>query len=153
MSGFGLAGHLLEVLEASGMAAELSMEALPVLPGVLDLVRRGITSTFHHQNVTLGEHLSVQGSEIDQALIELLFDPQTSGGLLIASEPGERAQSLLGRLRAAGDPEAAIIGRVVENDAGIAPLRAIFKPISDREPADRSNQDARVPIDLPSGHP
>ena len=127
VSGFGLAGHLLEILEASGVAAELSMQALPVLPGAVDLVRRGITSTFHHQNVTLAEHLSVQGSEIDQALVELLFDPQTSGGLLIASKPGDEAQSLLARLRAAGDPDAAIIGRVVENDAGIPPIRAIFK--------------------------
>ncbi|MCH2184766.1 selenide, water dikinase SelD [Myxococcota bacterium] len=127
VSGFGLAGHLLEVLEASEVAAELSMEALPVLPGAVDLVRRGITSTFHHQNVALGERLSVQGSEIDQALVELLFDPQTSGGLLIVSKPGDQAQSLLEKIRAAGDPEASIIGHVVENDAGTPPLRAIFK--------------------------
>ncbi|MEE3326965.1 MAG: selenide, water dikinase SelD [Myxococcota bacterium] len=125
VSGFGLAGHMLEMLEASGVAAEVFMSELPVLPGVVDLVRRGVTSTFHHQNVTLSDHVGSEGSEVDPARLELLFDPQTSGGLLMATS-SEKAAVLLEELRAGGDSAASIIGRVVESDAAKPRIRVSF---------------------------
>ena len=126
VSGFGLAGHLLEVLEASGVAAELSMKEIPVLPGVVDLVRRGITSTFHHQNAALADQVGAKGPDGDPALLELLFDPQTSGGLLMAIS-AEKSETLLQRLRSGGDPAACVIGRVVEHDASQPRIRAGFE--------------------------
>ncbi|MEE3326375.1 MAG: selenide, water dikinase SelD, partial [Myxococcota bacterium] len=115
VSGFGLAGHLLEVLEASGVAAELSMKEIPVLPGVVDLIRRGITSTFHHQNAALADRVGAMGTDVDPALYELLFDPQTSGGLLMATS-AEKSHDLLQALRSSGDSRARVIGRIVESD-------------------------------------
>lgn len=126
VSGFGLAGHLLEMLEASHVAVELSMNDLPVLAGVVDLVRRGVTSTFHHQNATLSDQVGTLGAHVDSARLELLFDPQTSGGLLMATS-ADKAEALLERLRAAGDQSASAIGRIVEHGAGKPRIRAGFK--------------------------
>jgi len=112
VSGFGLAGHLEEMLSASGVGAVLVREALPVLPGALDLMSRGVRSTFHDQNASRGEDLLAKPGSEDE-FEALAFDPQTSGGLLIGAG-ADRADGLVSALRAAGDESAAIIGRVIE---------------------------------------
>ena len=79
ISGFGLAGHLGEVLRASGLVASLEGDALPVFDGVLAFLERGLRSTFHPSNE------SANGPRVhgEHPLRPLLFDPQTSGGLLL----------------------------------------------------------------------
>ncbi|MAI78509.1 MAG: selenide, water dikinase SelD [Deltaproteobacteria bacterium] len=113
VSGFGLAAHLDELLSASNVGAELILENLPVLPGVADLIRWGIKSTFHEQNASQRTHLVRPNSDLDQALVELLYDPQTSGGLLMGVSP-EHSVGLIQSLHSSGDLEACVIGRVVK---------------------------------------
>lgn len=108
VSGFGLIGHLGEMLSASGAQAELRLASVPHYQGVPQLARQGITSTLLPQNLALGRLLQ---SELDAPTRALLFDPQTSGGLL-AGVPGERAEACLSDLHSAGYAYAAIIGQV-----------------------------------------
>jgi selenide,water dikinase len=124
VSGFGLAGHLIEMLRASDVRAVLELQALPVLDGVLSLLESGVRSTYHEQNAALGDEVAELRGSADALGRELLFDPQTSGGLLIGIAPKE-SEALVDRLRAGGDPAAAVIGRVVE---GSASPRIAFGP-------------------------
>jgi selenide,water dikinase len=101
VTGFGLAGHLMEMLEAADVAAILRLAAIPVLPGARALAAHGIESTLAPDN----RH--VLGEAPDTAL---LVDPQTSGGLLLGFPPS-RAASCLQELRDYG-LNAAIIGEV-----------------------------------------
>lgn len=105
VTGFGLAGHLLEILDASGLAASLDGNAIPTLPAALDLAGLGHASSLAPANraATIGR---VAGPETP--LKALLYDPQTAGGLL-AALPRAAAEALLPDLRAQGYA-AAIIG-------------------------------------------
>jgi selenide,water dikinase len=115
VSGFGLALHLAGLLRASGVAARLELSALPALPGALALLERGERSSFHAQNAAAAAGLAELPSG---ARAELLFDPQTSGGLLF-SVPAARAEEAVAELRAAGDAQAARVGSVLAAaDAG-----------------------------------
>ncbi len=112
VSGFGLAHHLGVLLRASGAGAKLDAAALPALPGARDLLAGGLRSTSHAQNVAVATELcdaSALEAKLDGAL---LFDPQTSGGLLFGV-PAERAEAALAALREAGELAAAVIGRVI----------------------------------------
>jgi selenide, water dikinase len=115
VSGFGLIGHLGEMLAASGADAALDLGRLPLYDGALALARAGIASTLLPENLTLGR--LVRG-ETDAATRAMLFDPQTSGGLL-AGIPIERAEACVAALRAAGHGRAAVIGRL--GQSGLAP--------------------------------
>ncbi len=112
ITGFGLAGHLLEMLRASGKSARLNLDHLPALPGALDVLARGITSTLHDDNRRAT--LAMKPSE--HLKFELLFDPQTAGGLL-AGVPAERAAEVVELLRRAGYPDTIIIGEVQDGPA------------------------------------
>jgi selenide,water dikinase len=102
VTGFGLGGHLMEMLRASGTAAELAAR-LPALPGAADLAAQGVESTLAPANRAA---LALP----DSPALALLADPQTSGGLLAGLAP-DRADACLAALQAAGVP-AALIGRV-----------------------------------------
>ena len=103
VTGFGLAGHLLEMLHAAGTGATLHAAALPVLDGAAELAEAGIASTLAPANLAAAG----LGTDLTAAL---LADPQTSGGLL-AGVAADRAEACLAALRAAG-LDAAIIGTV-----------------------------------------
>ena len=109
VTGFGLAGHLGQMLRASKVSAVVELGALPLLPGVAALLARGVRSTSHEQN-TRGRR-GIRVAVGDHPIVDVLFDPQTSGGLLLGVR-ADRADEALARLRAAGDPGAAIIGLV-----------------------------------------
>lgn len=113
VSGFGLAGHLDEMLRASGVSAVLDAAALPAFEGALELLLRGVKSTAHEGNAAGRRAIAVDAALRDHPEVELLFDPQTSGGLLFGI-PAERASSVVSALRTAGDGRAAVIGDVVE---------------------------------------
>jgi selenide,water dikinase len=87
ITGFGLAGHLGEMLRASGVSATLSLDALPALPGVLALLAAGERSTFHDDNRRPAGLFLGEGT-VRHPAFELLFDPQTAGGLLAAVPEG-----------------------------------------------------------------
>lgn len=107
VTGFGLAGHLINLCEASGTAAEIDLAAVPVLPGAEDLAAAGQHSSLLPQNIAA---LAGRIFAPDSPRAALLYDPQTAGGLL-AALPAERAEAALAALQAAGIP-AARIGRI-----------------------------------------
>ena len=112
VTGFGLAGHLANICRASGAGARLDLDAIPLLPGAEALAREGVASTLAPAN-----RAAVAAELPDGPRAELLFDPQTAGGLL-AVVPSEGAHSLVRRLRDAGH-EAALVGEVTEPPATI----------------------------------
>ena len=113
ITGFGLMGHSREMAFGSGVALEIETGWVPLLDGALDAVRAGAIPGGLLANREFAECLveDFEGSHIAEDLRALLYDPQTSGGLLI-SVASESAPGLLDSLRAAGQP-AAVIGRVV----------------------------------------
>jgi len=110
VTGFGLAGHLGEMLEGSLLRAELDLAELPVLAGAEDRVAGGVRSTLHTRNEHLPDSITLRNAAAHPERHALLFDPQTSGGLL-AALPAEQAQECLRNLQDAGCA-AAIIGAV-----------------------------------------
>jgi selenide,water dikinase len=111
VTGFGLAGHLLEMLTASTAAATIRLDAIPLMPGALELAEDGHGSSLHPANLAA---VSWRMTAPDDARTLLLPDPQTAGGLL-AAVPEAEAPGLLARLHAAGHV-AAIIGEVTAGD-------------------------------------
>jgi len=114
VTGFGLLGHLLEMLNASAMNAALDPEAVPALDGAMALLDRGIASSLHTDNVAALSVLNAIAQTHEVA--PLLVDPQTAGGLL-AGVPADRATECLTDLHTLGY-RAAVIGRVMELAGG-----------------------------------
>ncbi len=110
VTGFGLAGHLAEMLRASDRAAVLAPGDVPVLPGARELIARGVRSTLHPANEAAAE-------AFDPEACPVLFDPQTAGGLL-AGLPGDRTDACLAALAAAGYAQAAVVGEVRSGPPG-----------------------------------
>ena len=117
VTGFGLLGHLLEMLRASDMDAVLDPEAVPALDGVLSLLDRGITSSLHADNIAALAALAPGATNPTDAITALLIDPQTAGGLL-AGVPADRAAACLAELRGL-DYRAAEIGFVTHAVGGV----------------------------------
>jgi selenide,water dikinase len=111
VTGFGLAGHLGQMLRASKTSAVIDLGALPLLPGVASLLARGIRSTFHDQNTRGRRGIRIAAAAAAHPAVEVVFDPQTSGGLLFGAR-ADQVTLALDRLRAVGDPSAAVIGEV-----------------------------------------
>ncbi|HWA49192.1 MAG TPA: selenide, water dikinase SelD [Dongiaceae bacterium] len=114
VTGFGLIGHLGEMLAASQVDAELDLSALPLYDGAAMLARAGIASTLLPDNLAL---LRLLRSDLDGPTKAILFDPQTSGGLL-AGIPAQAATGCVAALRSAGHTCAAIIGRSTKMEVG-----------------------------------
>jgi selenide, water dikinase len=108
VTGFGLLGHLLEMLGASQIDAALDPDMIPVLDGARELLAQGITSSLHAGNLAAVAALDAPAQA--HPLAPLLIDPQTAGGLL-AGLPADRTPQCLDELRQCGY-RAAVIGRV-----------------------------------------
>ena len=109
ITGFGLLGHLRELAEASGRTAEVWAGRVPLLPRALELARDGIIPAGAYRNREFaGADVAAEG--VDRAVLDCLYDPQTSGGLLF-SIPEARGEALLRRLADAG-VAAAAVGRM-----------------------------------------
>ncbi len=109
ITGFGLCGHLIEMLDGGMLHATLSSEAIPVLPEAVSLFTKGYASTLHPQNLKLQSMVCIK-TNITGAL-DITFDPQTSGGLL-ATVPQQNAELCLRDLHENGYKEAKIIGHL-----------------------------------------
>lgn len=137
VTGFGLAGHLLEMCQQSGVSVELQLAALPLLDGASQLIDAGIRSSLFEENqaAVQGFLVAADGAQINdlqqqqicdpdsnpealQASVrpkyEALFDPQTSGGLLLGVD-SVVAERIIGDFAAAGYRDAAIVGRVLDS--------------------------------------
>jgi selenide, water dikinase len=112
ITGFGIVGHSLEMATGSGVQINLFYKELPLYPHALEMYRRGETTGSNKANRRLSEgHLEINAN-ISREEEELLFDPQTSGGLLL-SIPESQAKQLIHELRTAGVETAAKIGEVI----------------------------------------
>jgi selenide,water dikinase len=112
VTGFGLLGHLVEMTRASSMGARLQLDALPVLDGAAETIAMGILSSLQPQNVRLRRSIDNVSSVSESPLYPIIFDPQTSGGML-ASIPPERVEECMKELRKRGYDRAVIVGEVV----------------------------------------
>lgn len=121
VSGFGFLGHALEMAEGSGVGMRIRAEDVPCFPGLRPFVAQGIVPGGLVRNRRFREKQLEIAPGCPGWLIDILFDPQTAGGLLIALPPAA-AESLLPRLHAAGIVEAALVGEVVPAPPGIIRL-------------------------------
>ncbi len=117
ITGFGLLGHLKSMVRGSGVAAEISLAGVPVLPGVRQLLANGIAPGGTHRNLSSVADVVTWGDGLTEADQLLLCDAQTSGGLLI-SAPAEKQQDLVDALRAEGAQSSAVVGRITHGPAG-----------------------------------
>jgi selenide, water dikinase len=113
ITGFGLAGHAIEMAEASGVTIALDVQTLPILPGAEELARAGNRNRACRTNHEFAaSRMRIEGQP-DEVRLEMIFDPQTSGGLLIGVA-AERAELAVAAARAAGASTACIVGTVIE---------------------------------------
>lgn len=101
ITGFGLAGHVCEMAQGSGLTARLNVARIPFLPQALEMAEMGIIPAGAYRNRTHFGTNIVIGDEVSTAESDVLFDPQTSGGLLFAVQEQD-AQTLVSRLHDAG---------------------------------------------------
>jgi len=118
ITGFGLLGHLLEML-GDTLGARIELARLPLLDGALEHLRAGIASTMQAANRRGGVAALHCSGDLDAALLQILFDPQTSGGLLIAL-PAARARDLVVALRGEGCGGAQVVGEMTTRPVGDA---------------------------------
>ncbi|WP_414584755.1 selenide, water dikinase SelD [Scytonema sp. PCC 10023] len=125
VTGFGLLGHLMEmVLASSNVAIELQLEAIPVLAGARETTEKGIFSSLHPENLRASRYIDNLEQVESHAHYPLLFDPQTAGGLL-ASIPESQASSCLAALKNLGYESSCAIGRVMTKNEGKKPVMLI----------------------------
>ena len=126
VTGFGLLGHLLEMLRpaGTGIRAVLRVDELATVPGALDALEAGIRSTAHPANAQRLSEVEV-APDLDPNRLDLICDPQTSGGLLIGVAEADSGR-LLTRLVEAGYEEARIVGEIVAgDDPAASPIRIV----------------------------
>nr|WP_246844595.1 selenide, water dikinase SelD [Hydrocoleum sp. CS-953] len=124
VTGFGLVGHLLEMLKGQKVSVELDMEAIPVLPGVTETLAKGIFSSLYPENLQLSASIENREQGSLHSVYPLLFDPQTSGGLL-ATVPAESSSACLNALQQEYS-ESRVIGRVLLLETRMLPIKINF---------------------------
>jgi len=113
VTGFGLLGHLVEIVKGSNASARIDWKSIPLLPTALDFAREGIATGASGRNWSGYAERIKLGAGVGEAEKALLTDPQTSGGLLVACE-SSACDEVLGIFRSEGFPQAAIVGEIVE---------------------------------------
>ena len=119
ITGFGILGHLLEVAHGSGARVQLEYDKLVFYPGARDMYKKGESTGSNKANraMVAKHHLDIQ-VQLSSEQEELLYDPQTSGGLLL-SVPDSQAADMLRELHEKGQKYSAVIGKVVDEPTGI----------------------------------
>lgn len=117
ITGFGLAGHLVGMMRGSGVSIELDLSQLPVFAAVAGCIESDILSGAIERNQAYAMAWVEPEATDRERDLSVLYDPQTSGGLLI-SLPPDRAQTFVDRMRERGHPATSIIGRVLTEACG-----------------------------------
>jgi selenide,water dikinase len=117
ITGFGLMGHLSELACQSQATVEVYADRVPLLEGVLDYARRGFISGAAERNRDYASRFVFADGDVSPEIEAILYDPQTSGGLLIAAKE-RAANKLLGKLKGIGMGGAAAIGKVTSRSEG-----------------------------------
>ncbi len=115
ITGFGIMGHGVEMARGAGVRIELDYRSLPLHPNAVEMYRRGETTGSNKANRKAVEGFWDAKRKLAEAEEELLFDPQTSGGLLFSLAEAE-ADKMVRALKSSGVAAAARIGRVVTSD-------------------------------------
>jgi selenide,water dikinase len=118
VTGFGLLGHLVEMTRSSGKSVKLNLSSLPIMDGALEMIETGIFSSLQEQNVRLRRAIKDPGELTGHEHFPMLFDPQTSGGLL-AAIPADNAEACLAELKALGYPASVVIGEVTDDSESL----------------------------------
>ena len=122
VTGFGLLGHLSEMAVQSGVTAEVYADAVPLFEGVLSCLRKQIISGAVERNREYASKFVERDKDVKEELETALYDPQTSGGLLMCIG-AKKAQTIMNKLKKSGLDRAAVIGRIVERSEGKILLR------------------------------
>ena len=117
VTGFGLLGHACEMIEGEPLGLKLFIEKVPLMQEVMDFARMGMVPGGTHRNRSFREDFVVNLGSLDPVLIDILFDPQTSGGLLVAIKQ-EQASFVVERFREKGAEMTSVIGEFVAEPAG-----------------------------------
>ncbi len=117
VTGFGLAGHLSEIVCQSGVTAEVQAGNIPLFAGVLELVREGLISGAIERNREYSAQFIQRAKDVSDDMETILYDPQTSGGLLMAIEE-KKSKALLRELLRRGVGRAAVVGRITAKSKG-----------------------------------
>lgn len=112
VTGFGLLGHLAEVAETSGLSAEIDSKAVPIIPEAREFAHMGLIPEGMYANWEYRAPM-VDAEGIDEDTMAILYDPQTSGGLLIVTAP-EKTEIMLAELRKMG-VDGVLIGRMTDS--------------------------------------
>jgi len=115
ITGFGVLGHTLEMAKGSGVLIQLSYDNLPFHPHALEMYRKGEATGSNKSNRKIADGFWKKERQLDRHAEELLFDPQTSGGLLL-SLPASQAGELVRKLKLAGVEDAVVVGEVVAGE-------------------------------------
>jgi selenide,water dikinase len=122
VTGFGLAGHLLEMALGSPATIVLNLSKLPLFPGVEAFARKPYLTRASATNAEYVESELMKEGKIDPVRLEFFYDAQTSGGILM-SVPAEKAESAVAAARARGATATCVIGEVVERGSKAIVLR------------------------------
>lgn len=117
ITGFGLLGHACEMIDGCDVGININAAAVPVLDGVRDLMETGWIPGGLYRNKNFRIRQVAREATCPDWLFDLLFDPQTAGGLFL-SLPAEKAQTVADKMRRAGVAAAAVIGDVVDEHPG-----------------------------------
>jgi len=112
ITGFGLIGHVAEMVIDSGFGISLWSEKIPIIPEAFDYAAMGLIPAGAYKNREFREGMVDISSSVKQAVLDIMYDPQTSGGLLICVER-ESAGDLVNELKEKGIDDAAVIGEVL----------------------------------------
>ncbi|HEX2199192.1 MAG TPA: selenide, water dikinase SelD [Burkholderiales bacterium] len=119
VTGFGLAGHLLEILRGSKLAGEVRFDELPLIAEALDWAKQGVATGASERNWSGYGHDVALPAGFPEWKRKLITDPQTSGGLLVSCSPGA-VDAVLREFRSRGFAEACVIGEVAAGDVKLA---------------------------------
>jgi len=114
VTGFGLLGHLAEMVEGAGVGARIDARGVPVIAEALEFAAMGLIPAGAHNNRLFRENMIEISQSVSRERMDVLFDPQTSGGLLISANPAA-AEPLVNALQEGGVGDACIIGDVVDD--------------------------------------
>lgn len=118
ITGFGLIGHLAEMMQGTHLGLKIMLKKLPIIDVALGFAAMGMVPAGTHKNRSFRAPIVDMDEGVDLALQDILYDPQTSGGLCIAVE-ATAAVAMVEHLQSEGVEHAAIIGEVVDYPAGI----------------------------------
>jgi len=118
ITGFGLIGHLAEMMQETQLGLKISVERMPVIDVALGFAAMGMVPAGAHKNRHFRESLVDMDPAVDPAMQDILYDPQTSGGLCMAVQ-STAADALVDHLHSEGVAHAAVIGEVVDYPSGI----------------------------------